>query len=138
MVGENEEKSVEQKLAEAEQKLKDTAKQFNLPVEKLKEWKATFHRVIKVDLNGDLFLIRPITRLEWKGLLAEVKIGASLSEEERRIQMDEIWVRRCLLAPSGQTYEDTRGGTVGSLVQAIQFYSNFLPPDLVIASTEEI
>jgi hypothetical protein len=117
------------------------AELIKIPVEKVKAWKGLYRKLYKTMLGEDVYVYRALTRLEYKMMQGDLMINPNATANEREIVLEEALVQRCLLFPDPMGldwFNNTKAGTVSSIVRAIQWNSDFLPPEVVISSTEEI
>lgn len=117
------------------------AETIQVPVERVATWKKQFRKLYKTMLGEDVYVYRALTRLEFKSMQANIMLNPNADASEREAVLEEALIQRCLLFPDPQGLDwvnNTKAGTISSLVRAIQWNSDFLPPEVVIASTEEI
>jgi len=119
---------------------KQIVEKLGISEEQLEAWKADYGKVVRVMLGDESFLIRPLSRLENKQMNTDLQVGQNASEMEWAAAYEEALIRRCVLAPKITVgdYTASRAGTFSSLKVAIQFYSNFLSPEFILASCDEI
>ena len=101
------------------------------------KWKATFGGVYALVLEDEVFLYRAFSRLEHKQFLNTImESSPSKSEEEKEDLYEELVVTRCLLwpKPGGDFAPTSKGGTIPTLFSAVNYKSNFLPPQVVVSS----
>ena len=93
------------------------------------EWKNNYGVIYAstIHMADDLFIFRPLKRLDYKKIVAS---GAAKSEDK----YEEALVKRCLLypTPDAKFLADANAGTVSTLRVQIEFKSGFIPEALAI------
>ncbi len=97
--------------------------------EEIADWKNAYGVIYAstIHMADDLFIFRPLKRLEYKKIVAS---GAAKSEDK----YEEALVKRCLLypTPDAKFLADTNAGTIQTLRVQIEFKSGFIPEALAI------
>ena len=93
------------------------------------DWKNAYGilYVSTIQMADDLFIFRPLKRLDYKKIVAS---GAAKSEDK----YEEALVKRCLLypTPDAKFLADANAGTISTLRVQIEFKSGFIPEALAI------
>ena len=113
--------------------------ELTIPV--ILSYKKKYDRVLATTMNGKVYLYRPISRIEYTGLMTGLKIGESATPFQQNQVVSEKIVEKCLLHPMNivsEGFTNTKGGTVEALREAIMFCSDFFSVDQVLAMTEEL
>ena len=97
--------------------------------EEIADWKNAYGVIYAstIHMADDLFIFRPLKRLDYKKIVAS---GAAKSEDK----YEEALVKRCLLypTPDAKFLADTNAGTIQTLRVQIEFKSGFIPEALAI------
>ena len=93
------------------------------------DWKNAYGVIYAstIHMADDLFIFRPLKRLDYKKIVAS---GAAKSEDK----YEESLVKRCLLypTPDAKFLADANAGTISTLRVQIEFKSGFIPEALAI------
>ena len=97
--------------------------------EEIADWKNAYGVIYAstIHMADDLFIFRPLKRLDYKKIVAS---GAAKSEDK----YEEALVKRCLLypTPDAKFLADANAGTIQTLRVQIEFKSGFIPEALAI------
>ena len=97
--------------------------------EEIADWKNAYGIIYAstIHMADDLFIFRPLKRLDYKKIVAS---GAAKSEDK----YEEALVKRCLLypTPDAKFLADANAGTIQTLRVQIEFKSGFIPEALAI------
>lgn len=97
--------------------------------EEIADWKNEYGVIYAstIHMADDLFIFRPLKRLDYKKIVAS---GAAKSEDK----YEEALVKRCLLypTPDAKFLADANAGTIQTLRVQIEFKSGFIPEALAI------
>ena len=97
--------------------------------EEIADWKNAYGVIYAstIHMADDLFIFRPLKRLDYKKIVAS---GAAKSEDKH----EEALVKRCLLypTPDAKFLADANAGTIQTLRVQIEFKSGFIPEALAI------
>lgn len=97
--------------------------------EEIADWKNAYGAIYAstIHMADDLFIFRPLKRLDYKKIVAS---GAAKSEDK----YEEALVKRCLLypTPDAKFLADANAGTIQTLRVQIEFKSGFIPEALAI------
>lgn len=97
--------------------------------EEIADWKNAYGVIYAstIHMADDLFIFRPLKRLDYKKIVAS---GAAKSEDK----YEEALVKRCLLypTPDAKFLANANAGTIQTLRVQIEFKSGFIPEALAI------
>jgi hypothetical protein len=87
--------------------------------EMIAEWKSKYGEIYQVNLGGQMFVYRPLKRLEYKQIIGSAESNRSYSEEQI--------VQKCLIHPAMDptTLAAEKAGTISTLTDLVMVASNF-------------
>ena len=126
MSKEEEVKKEETVIETKEETLQDYLKQIeeSPSPEQIESWKEEHGEVLLFGFSEkEMFLFRPVRRGDYLGLQVEGQKQELTSEAGEELLLDH-----CVLWPEKVNWQETKAGTVTTLVEVIMNNSNFLSP----------
>jgi hypothetical protein len=125
--------SLEQTIAAAQDALREGLGEKGVSLEQLNIWKGTYGRIASFPIYETLYVIRPLTRKEWRMVMKEAQAaeGKTLTNE----LMEERIAAAATLFPAlseSDLRTSSYAGVATSLSNAIQMISGFQPGSVPI------
>lgn len=107
--------------------------------EVINQWKVMYNGDVYAAVlgRGEIFVFRPIYRLEWKQI--QTQIGQMKQADEAAI--NEMICKKCCLYPNlndQATFATLKAGTITTLFEQISWFSNFMDTSMAIQMVVEL